>query len=85
MGIALPDLHVRLRDTLLGLLRDHPHETLVFLAGFITGSAAHSIADWLVTGGKRYLRRIGFRVTAHYSDPDGWQQRSRRASSWGDY
>ena len=82
VGIALPDLHVRLRDTLLGLMRDHPHETQAFLAGFITGSAAHSIADWLVTGGKRYLRRIGYRVSIDYSDPDGWQPRRQRARSW---
>ena len=79
IGIALPDLHIRLRDTLLGLMRDHPRETQAFLVGFVTGSAAHSIADWLVTGGKRYLRRIGYRVTIDYSDPDGWQpHRPRR-------
>ena len=84
VGIAVPDLHVRLRDALLGLMRDHPRETQVFLAGFITGSAAHSIADWLVTGGKRYLHRIGFRVTVNYSRHDGWRPRSRRARSWGD-
>ena len=81
VGIALPDLHIRLRDTLLGLMRDHPRETLAFVAGFITGSAAHSIADWLVTGGKRYIRRMGFRVTvtipAMMVAP-----RSRRARSW---
>jgi len=84
VGIALPDLHVRLRDALLGLMRDHPRETLVFVIGFITGSAAHSIADWLVTGGKRYLRRMGFRVTVDYSNHDGWRPQPRRARSWGD-
>jgi uncharacterized metal-binding protein len=84
VGIALPDLHIRLRDTLLGLMRDHPYETQAFLAGFITGSAAHSIADWLVSGGKRYLRRLGFRVTINYSGHDGWQPRYRRRRSWGD-
>ena len=64
-------------------MRDHPRETQAFLAGFITGSAAHSIADWLVTGGKRYLRRLGFRVTVDYSGHDGWQPRYRRARSRG--
>jgi uncharacterized metal-binding protein len=78
VGIALPDLHIRLGDTLLGLMRDHPRETQAFLAGFITGSAAHSVADWLVTGGKRYLHRMGFRVTADYSSHDGWRPRHRR-------
>jgi uncharacterized metal-binding protein len=85
VGIVLPDLHTRLRDALLGLARDYPQEVRSFLAGFITGSAAHSIADWLVTGGKRYLRQIGFRVTIDYSGHDGWRPRYRRARSWGDY
>ena len=84
VGIALPDLHVRLRDALLGLTRDHPRETLMFVIGFITGSAAHSIADWLVTGGKRYLRRMGFSVTVDYSNHDGWRPQPRRARSWAD-
>ena len=84
VGIALPDLHIRLRDALLGLMRDHPRETQAFLAGFITGSAAHSIADWLVTGGKRSLRRMGFGVTINYSGHDGWQPRPRRTRSWSD-
>ena len=84
VGIALPDLHIRLSNALLGLMQDHPREAQAFVAGFITGSAAHSIADWLVTGGKRYLHRIGFRVTIHYADPDGWQPRARRTRAWGD-
>jgi uncharacterized metal-binding protein len=85
VGIVLPNLHIRLSDTLLGLIRDHPLETQSFVAGFITGGAAHTIADWLVTGGKRYLRRLGFRVTIDYSGHDGWRPRYRRARSWGDY
>ena len=79
VGIALPDLHIRLRETLLGLMHDHPRETQAFAVGFITGSAAHSIADWLVTGGKHYLHRMGFRVTADYSGHDSWRPRYRRA------
>jgi len=84
VGIALPDLHIRLGDALLGLMRDHPRETQAFVAGFITGSAAHSIADWLVSGGKRYLRRMGYRVTIDYSGHDGWRPRPRRTRSWSD-
>jgi hypothetical protein len=80
----LPDLHIRLRNALIGLMRDHPRETQAFVVGFITGSAAHSIADWLVSGGKRYLRRLGFRVTVDYSGHDGWRPRYRRARSWSD-
>jgi len=83
VGIALPDLDIRLREALLGLMRDHPYETEAFIAGFITGSAAHSIADWLVTGGKHYLHRIGYRIPADYSRHDRWQPRRRRARSWG--
>src|SRR6478736_633480 len=84
VGIALPDLHIRLGDALLGLMHDHPRETQTFVAGFITGSAAHSIADWLVTGGKRYLHRMRFRVTIDYSGHDSWRSRYRRTRSWSD-
>jgi uncharacterized metal-binding protein len=85
IGIAVPSLHVQLGAALLGLITDHPHEARSFIIGFITGSAAHTIADWLVTGGKRYLRGLGFRVTIDYSGHDGWYPRARRrAGSWGD-
>ncbi|MBK9712379.1 MAG: metal-binding protein [Kouleothrix sp.] len=83
VGIAVPDLHTRLADLVLGVARDHPRETWAFLLGFITGSAAHSIADWLVTGGKHFLRRLGLRVTIDYSNHDRWRPRRRRQRSWG--
>lgn len=79
VGVVLPDYHARLRDGLLQLMRDHPRAVLVFLLGFITGGAAHTVADWLVTGGKRYLRRAGFRITRDYSDHDRYAPRLRRA------
>jgi uncharacterized metal-binding protein len=82
VGIAIPDLHIRLRDFLIRIAAEQPREMRAFLLGFITGSAAHSIADWLVTGGKRYLRYLGIRVTADYSNHDRWRPRRRRARAW---
>ncbi len=78
IGIVVPDLHARLNQALLGVAQTYPRESWCFLAGFITGAAAHSAADWLVTGGKRYLRRIGIRITTDYSDHDRWRPRERR-------
>jgi uncharacterized metal-binding protein len=86
IGVVVPDYHIRVSNQLLGLARTHPHEVLAFIAGFITGGAAHTIADWLVTGGKRYLHRMGFRISRDYSDHDhrrhGDRARHRRARSW---
>ena len=82
IGIAVPDLHVRLQHLVLGIARDYPRETRAFLLGFITGSAAHSIADWLVTGGKHLLSQIGIRVTVDYTNHDRWRPRRRRRA-WG--
>lgn len=48
VGIAVPDYFNRAVDTLVALPRSHPTEVLAVLIGFITGSAAHTIADWLV-------------------------------------
>lgn len=70
LGLAVSDLHQRMNSALLGVARDRPRETGAFVVGFITGAAAHSIADWLVTGGKHYLRRIGIRVTKDYAHHD---------------
>lgn len=52
IGIVVPDYHVQAASNLLVLVRTYPREVLVFIVGFISGSAAHTIADWLVTGGK---------------------------------
>ena len=79
-GITVPYLHQQISDTVFGLVLRYPRETWTFLIGFITGSAAHSIADWLVTGGKRYLRQVGFEVRFHDPDHDRWRGRRRR--SW---
>ncbi len=83
LGIAVPDLHSRLAYWLRDTARDHPREVWAFLLGFITGGAAHTAADWLVTGGKRYLRLLGIRVTRDYHGHDRWQPRHVRRRSWG--
>jgi uncharacterized metal-binding protein len=75
IGVAVPGYHERLTNAILGTMREHPEQVRIFLLGFITGSAAHTIADWLVTGGKRYLRALGIRVTRSYADHDRWVRR----------
>ena len=82
VGIAFPDYHMRVTNALLGLVRDYPRESWSFIIGFCTGGAAHTIADWLVTGGTRYLHHIGFRLTRDYSDHDRWHTPRRRVRSW---
>ena len=84
VGLVFPNYHAQLSAWLLNVARDHPRETLAFIMGFCTGGAAHTIADWLVTGGKRYLRRVGIRVTRDYRDHDHWRPRTERyrARSW---
>jgi uncharacterized metal-binding protein len=69
-GILVPDYHVQAARYLLTLIYRYPGAVLFLIIGFITGSAAHTIADWLVTGGKRYLQRLGFRITRNYRNHD---------------
>jgi uncharacterized metal-binding protein len=78
LGVNVPDLHTHISDTVFGLVRDYPRETWSFMIGFITGSAAHSIADWLVTGGKHYVHSLGFRIVKDYSRHDHSRPYSRR-------
>ena len=78
VGITVPQLSTHLSEAVFGLVRDYPRETWSFIIGFMTGSAAHTIADWLVTGGKHYLRQLGFRVVKDYSSHDHWQRSSYR-------
>src|SRR6266540_4651979 len=82
VGITVPQLHTRLSDAVFGLVRDYPREAWSFVVGFMAGSAAHSIADWLVTGGKRYLRQLGFRVVKDYSGHDHSQTYYRRRARY---
>lgn len=83
IGIIVPTYHTRLTDTLLGLARDYPAQVLAVLIGFITGGAAHTIADWLVTRGKRFLRWFGITPGRNYDDHDRYVPRRprRRARS----
>lgn len=70
LGMVVPNYHTRLIDVILHVVSSYPQQVLIFLLGFISGSAAHTIADWFVTGGKRYLSRMGFRVRRNYRDHD---------------
>lgn len=79
LGITVPDLHARVSDAVFGLITRHPREAWACVLGFITGGAAHTIADWLVTGGKRYLRAIGIQVRFSDANHDRWRPRRRRA------
>jgi uncharacterized metal-binding protein len=82
VGIVIPEYHRQVSNALLDLVVEHPRESWSFVVGFCTGGAAHTIADWLVTGGVRYLNRMGYRVTHDYSDHDHWHAPRRRARSW---
>lgn len=85
VGVVVPYYHAVMTDRLLGLIRDNPQETRAFLLGFITGSAAHTLADYFVTDGKALLRRLGINVRGNYRNHDAWRprQRSRQRRSWG--
>ncbi len=63
VGIIFPYQHWQVTNWIVGVAQQYPRETWTVLLGFVTGSAAHSIADWLVTGGKRYLRSVGIRIS----------------------
>lgn len=85
VGIVVPSYHIQLREALIGLMARYPRETWSFMLGFITGAAAHTIADWAVTNGRRHMRRLGIRITGDYRNHDRWNPRAqrRRSRSWG--
>ena len=62
IGIVIPRYHLYVARYLWALIGDYPREAWLVVLGFITGGAAHTIADWLSTGGKRILRNLGLRV-----------------------
>ncbi|NJN18356.1 MAG: metal-binding protein [Oscillochloris sp.] len=73
VGVIVPAYHRQLTDWILGLVRSYPQQTRAFLAGFITGSAAHTIADYLVTDGKRFLAYFGIRLRRSYRNHDRYR------------
>jgi uncharacterized metal-binding protein len=77
VGIVVPDYPQQLSAAINSATATHPDSALAFLIGFCTGSAAHSIADWLVTGGKHILRGMGLRVTRDYRNHDRYMPRRR--------
>jgi uncharacterized metal-binding protein len=74
IGVVLPDYYAQVADYLLSLVRTRPREVLAVLIGFVTGGAAHSIADWLVTDGKHLLHGVGIQVARDYSEHDDWER-----------
>ncbi len=80
VGIVVPEYHLYLATALRQVTAEHPQELTSFLLGFMTGGAAHTIADWLVTGGKRYLSLAGYRPRRSYASHD----RSLHRRGWYD-
>ena len=62
LDIVIPQYHLYVARYLWALTDLYPRESWLIVLGFITGAAAHTIADWLATGGKRFLRVLGLRV-----------------------
>jgi uncharacterized metal-binding protein len=83
LGITVTGSARQVNAAMIDFVRANQRETLVFIAGFITGGAAHSIADWLVTGGKYILLGLGIRVTRDYRNHDRWVPRRRSRRIWG--
>ncbi len=79
LGVVVPNYHVQLYERMRDTLTAHPQTTITVLVGFCTGGAAHSIADWLVTSGRRFLRIFGVRVVRDYSNHDDAIHRRRTA------
>jgi uncharacterized metal-binding protein len=77
-GIELPDLSLQAGSAVYALVQSYPYEATAFIVGFCLGSAAHTIADYLVTGGKRFLRTVGVTVRRDYSNHDRYVRRRRR-------
>lgn len=80
IGIVVPDYHLQVFNYLHDFVNTQPQAVLMILLGFITGGAAHSLADWLVTGGKHILRRLGLRLTKDYTNHDRRRHRHHRSS-----
>jgi uncharacterized metal-binding protein len=79
LGIVVHNYHERVLAAIVGLIHEHPTELWMGALGFVTGGAAHTIADWCVTGGKHYLSRLGFRSARSYHNHD---QAIHRRRAW---
>lgn len=77
LGVVVPDYHLQLFAELRRILAAHPEVSAVVLVGFCTGSAAHTIADWAVTNGRRFMGLFGLRVRRDYSRHDDFIHRRR--------
>lgn len=71
LGVVVPDYHLQLFMALRRLIAANPEVSVALLVGFCSGSAAHTIADWAVTSGKKFLARFGLRIRRDYSRHDG--------------
>lgn len=78
LGVVVPNYHWQLYEALRTWLEANPGVRLAILVGFCTGSAAHTIADWLVTRGRRFLALFGVRIVRDYSDHDDFIHRRRQ-------
>lgn len=78
LGVIVENYPARLYSWLRALLAANPETTLLVLVGFCLGSAAHTLADWLVTNGRRFLSLFGMRVVRDYRDHDDAIHRRRR-------
>lgn len=79
LGVVVENYPLRLYYALRELLAANPGPTLAVLVGFCLGSAAHTIADWLVTNGRRFLGLFGVRIVRDYRSHDDSIHRRRRA------
>jgi uncharacterized metal-binding protein len=77
LGVVVPDYHLQLFAELRRILAANPEVTTAVLVGFCTGSAAHTIADWAVTNGRRFMSLFGLRVRRDYSRHDDFIHRRR--------
>ena len=74
VGIIVPDYPEQAFNALLDLARAQPREVLLFLIGFITGGATHTLTDWTVSGGKHMLHRLGVHHAHDFARHDDWQR-----------
>ncbi len=68
IGLTPLAFHREFIGQIHALIVTRPNEVWAFVIGFCTGSAAHTIADWLVTKGYWLLGRYGRRLRRRYRD-----------------